>query len=110
MTQPGVTEGFCLGKHVALVEKYADLELDSIYYSEVKCIDPEIIERYRQQGATPLVNDMKSDHRVSVISGTTTEIISNGGKKSVVRHSREGICNIVGDLGLTKGTGDEFCG
>ncbi len=98
MTQPRESEGYDLGKHVRIVESYTKTPFDRIFWTEIGGVEESVIERYRRSGSTPVKNDMQDDSRVTCICGATTELIVDGRKKNVVRHSGSSILSILKEL------------
>lgn len=56
MTQPGETDGLSAVDHVRTIEDHASGVVDWVILNESP-IDPEILERYQQRGASPILGD-----------------------------------------------------
>lgn len=101
MTQPGESEGFGLKRHVQIIQSYVGSKFDKIFWTEVDGVHARVVERYKRMGAVPVNNDLPDDSRVIHIGGATTELITDGKKKLVLRHSKEGIISILRELKIT---------
>ncbi len=101
MTQPGETDNFSLSQHVSLVEKYTGVPFDKIFYSCLDNVDDKIIERYKEQGAKVVENDLENDARVEILNGMSTVDIMDRVRKTVIRHSRKEIQKMMQILGVT---------
>lgn len=58
MTQPGQTDGFTAGQHVALLEDYLGRALDAVVCHQ-GALPVALTEWYAAQGAQPVVNDLQ---------------------------------------------------
>ncbi|MBN2219887.1 MAG: YvcK family protein [Kosmotogaceae bacterium] len=100
MTQPGETDDFSLANHVEIAESYCGADFDLIFWTEIGGAVSSVLSRYEEKGSRPVENDMISDDRVKVIAGATTELINNGRRRLVLRHSRASIISILHELGM----------
>ncbi|HDP78747.1 MAG TPA: YvcK family protein [Mesotoga infera] len=100
MTQPAESEGFSLRDHVEVVENYCGQAFDLIFWTEVSGVETSVLNRYKEQGSSPVENDMLFDRRVKVIEGATTVLIDDGKARLVVRHSRNSILSILHELSM----------
>ena len=94
MTQPGETDGFCAGDHVARVLEAVPGGIDVVVMHEGS-FDPVAIEAYAAMGQTPVEIDRARLDGLGV-RVVTAPLADAGG---VVRHSPKALANVV--LSLT---------
>ena len=57
MTQPGETTNYTLSQHLRAIENHVDKRVVNYVVANRKPVSPEVAERYRAQGAEPVVID-----------------------------------------------------
>lgn len=99
MTQPGETDGFSIGEHVKAILEHTDNDIIQYVYANNQDVPSEIIEKYREEGATPVIlteNDVEylRRNKIKIIENNYIEI-----KKGYLRHNAfklsEDIVNMV---------------
>lgn len=65
MTQPGQTDGFTVGQHLALLHRYLGRQVDGVMLNTA-ALPPDLEALYAQQGAYPVRHDLAGADAVAV--------------------------------------------
>ncbi|MFP4057385.1 MAG: uridine diphosphate-N-acetylglucosamine-binding protein YvcK [Candidatus Brocadiia bacterium] len=103
VTQPGQTDGHSVADHVAAVERYlGDDALDAVLVNS-NVPPPEILERYRQEGAALVaIDDALTAHRVQMVLDDLVENLQHRRilweKQDLLRHDPEKLAELIWNL------------
>jgi 2-phospho-L-lactate transferase/gluconeogenesis factor (CofD/UPF0052 family) len=65
MTQPGQTDGFTVGQHLALLHRYLGRQVDGVLLNTA-ALPPELEALYARQGAYPVRHDLTGADAITV--------------------------------------------
>lgn len=100
MTQPGETVGYSAADHVQAIIEHAGPGLIDYALINVKSIPKEMLERYQEEGASPVEADTARVKALGVTPLTSPLILT----QDYVRHDAEQLASIV--LGLLRAAED----
>ena len=95
MTQPGETEDYTVADHIEAVHKHAGCRLIDYCLVNNSSIDPSLLERYREEGATPVELDLSRTRRLGV---KVIEKDMMGVHNGYVRHDPEKLAHAIMDI------------
>jgi uncharacterized cofD-like protein len=95
MTQPGETEDYTVADHIEAVHKHAGCRLIDYCLVNNSSIDPTLLERYREEGATPVELDLSRTRRLGV---KVIEKDMMGVHNGYVRHDPEKLAHAIMDI------------
>lgn len=93
MTQPGETTGYTLADHVRAVYEHAGRDFfDAIIWNRTTA-SPEILRRYRKEGAEPVEPSLKELHRMGLqcVAGNFLQ------RGDVIRHDQQRLAKLILD-------------
>jgi uncharacterized cofD-like protein len=98
MTQPGETDNYSASDHIKAIINHAGSELMDIAVVNTETIPPEILERYSEEGAKPVLADLEKIEGLGVTPvGTDIIIMSN-----VIRHDAVKLARMIYSLSRTQ--------
>ena len=91
MTQPGETDGFTLSDHVRVIFEHTRRKLIDWVVASNQIVSPEVVRRYRAQGAAPVRIDMGELQAIGVRCLLDDLLEEHG----VVRHDSERLSKLL---------------
>jgi uncharacterized cofD-like protein len=104
MTQPGETDHYSASDHVNAIINHVGSDLIDIAIVNAKTIPDEILERYIEEGAEPVLPDLDKITEMG-ITPLGTEIIV---KSNVIRHDTTKLAHLVYSLSRTQQIGSNL--
>jgi uncharacterized cofD-like protein len=104
MTQPGETDHYSASDHVNAIINHVGSDLIDIAIVNTKTIPDEILERYIEEGAEPVLPDLDKITEMG-ITPLGTEIIV---KSNVIRHDTTKLAHLVYSLSRTQQIGSNL--
>lgn len=91
MTQPGETTGYGLADHVCAIQKHVPRRVIDCVLANRQAISPEVMRRYRAEGAEPVVVDLPALRNMGcrVILDDLVE------EHTVLRHNAQRLSNLL---------------
>jgi uncharacterized cofD-like protein len=101
MTQPGETTNFTLGDHLRAIKVHVNGPVIDAVVANRQSVSPEVVRRYRAQGAEPVLLDRESvlKMKVRLITGNFVE------EHGVLRHNSARLARLLVDEFLPVGRG-----
>ncbi len=91
MTQPGETDGYTAADHLKVLEDHAGSGLVDVALVNVETPPPELLRRYREEGAYPVKVDERRLHDMGV-KVEKSRVIS---KRNLVRHDPDRLARAI---------------
>jgi uncharacterized cofD-like protein len=100
MTQPGETDGFAVSDHLrAIADHVGPVVTDVLVHSGG--LSKELVERYRAEGAAPVVVD-REEIRTLGVRAREADLISHGDASREVRHDPSRLAQEVREVALVR--------
>lgn len=98
MTQPGETDGFTLKDHLAALQEYIDLDTFDYVVANRQKIPEELLVRYQQEGAVPVLNDLdEEDYGLEIVEADLLDVVEVGDQQTV-KHHPERLAKVIARL------------
>lgn len=93
MTEPGETDGFCIGDHLEAIKKHTGANLfDTVLINDSE-IPANVIERYAKTGSQPVCTENIADEKLKVVSA---DLVMQ--EDDLVRHSETKLARALGRI------------
>jgi uncharacterized cofD-like protein len=104
MTQPGETDHYTASDHIKAIINHAGNGLIDIAVTNTETIPSDILERYSEEGAEPVVSDLDNINDLGITPLGTKIIV----KSKVIRHDTMKLARLVYSLSKTHQFGSTF--
>ena len=104
MTQPGETDGYLLCDHIEAIERHCGGKIFDIVIVNNQPIPPDVLERYREDGAQPVWSDKKTVEKGYTVVEEGLLSISNG----LIRHNSAKLARLLSNIVFGKDVIHEY--
>ncbi|HBE80987.1 MAG TPA: hypothetical protein DDW65_24845, partial [Firmicutes bacterium] len=104
MTQPGETDHYTASDHIKAIINHAGNGLIDIAVANTETIPADILERYSEEGAEPVVSDLDNINDLGITPLGTKIIV----KSKVIRHDTMKLARLVYSISKTHQFGSTF--
>lgn len=92
MTQKGETIGYRLSDHVRALRRHVGDDFPDYVVAHRGSLPVEILEKYREEGAEPVVNDLKDSAEFDVVTVIEDDFFAGDG---IVRHDSDVLARVI---------------